>query len=322
MENNVALTIRLAVRDWDYFTPLALGDLKPQGFSLTIDRVGTLVDNLATHADYDAGEVSFSRYAQAVARGDNSLLAIPHFLMRGFRQRCIITTKGSPLTSLGQLRGKRIGLTGWQDSGNTWTRTLLRREGVGISDATWWVGRLTEDHPVVDRLAGFGRPGHIEAAPGERPLLALLREGALDAVFTPFMPSGFFAPESDLRQLQVDFRQAELDYFNQVGYIPGIHVLGIKPALAAAHPGLAQALSDIIGQSARMWHDKRVKYADTTPWLMDDLARTARDLPAGWNDNGFDANYQMAADFAGELFEQGLTPRRLEPAELFPNPLP
>ncbi|HEY0207814.1 nitrate ABC transporter substrate-binding protein [Acerihabitans sp.] len=314
-------TIRLAVRDWDYFTPLALGDLKPQGFSLAIHRVGTLVDNLAESADFDAGEVSFSRYAQAVARGDNSLLALPHFLMRGFRQRCIITTKASPLTTLRQLRGKRIGLTGWQDSGNTWTRTLLKREGVGIEDATWFVGRLTDDHPVVDRLAGFGRAGRIEAAPGERPLLTLLRAGELDALFTPFMPNGFFAPDSDLRQLQVDFRQAELDYFRAVGYIPGIHVLGIKPALAQAHPELPRALSDIITESARLWHEKRVKYADTTPWLMDDLARTARDLPADWNQNGFAANQRMAADFAGELFEQGLTSRRLTPAELFPYPL-
>ena len=43
---DVTITIRLAVRDWDYFTPLALGDLKPEGFNLEIDRVGTLVDNL------------------------------------------------------------------------------------------------------------------------------------------------------------------------------------------------------------------------------------------------------------------------------------
>ena len=86
------LTVRLAVRDWDYFTPLALGDLRPEGFELVIDRVGTLVDNLAVSSDYEGGEVSFSRYAQGRARGETGLLGLPHFLMRGFRQRCIITT--------------------------------------------------------------------------------------------------------------------------------------------------------------------------------------------------------------------------------------
>ncbi len=312
------VTIRLAVRDWDYFTPLALGDIKPEGFTLEIDRVGTLVDNLATSDKYDAGEVSFSRYAQACARGDYALLGLPHFLMRGFRQRCIITTADSPITTPAQLKGKKIGVTGWQDSGNTWTRTVLREAGVEIDDAYWFAGRLTEDHPIVDRLAGFGRPGRIEPAPGERPLIDLLKAGELDAVFTPFMPEGFFLKDSGLRQLQADFATAERDYFNRVGYVPGIHILAMKPALAEAHPWLPQALSEIIDRSYQMWMKKREKYADTTPWLLDDLRRTAQELPANWNQNGFSTNKKMIADFANELFQQGLTKTLLTPEAIFP----
>ncbi|MCZ4059017.1 ABC transporter substrate-binding protein [Pantoea sp. LMR881] len=312
------LTIRLAVRDWDYFTPLALGDIAPEKFDLTIDRVGTLVNDLATHQRYDAGEVSFSRYAQGRAKGDTSLLGLPHFLMRGFRQRCIITTTDSPVTTPAQLKGKRIGVTGWQDSGNTWTRTVLREAGVEIDDVWWFAGRLTAEHPIVDRLAGFGRPGRIEPAPGERPLIELLKAGELDAVFTPFMPDGFFLPSSGLRQLQPDFYQAERDYFNRVGYVPGIHILAMKPALAEQHPWLPQALSEIIDRSYRLWMQKREKYADTTPWLLDDLRRTAQELPANWNENGFAVNKKMIADFANELFQQGLTKTLLTPEAIFP----
>lgn len=316
------VTIRLAVRDWDYFTPLALGDIRPQGFKLEVHRVATLVGDLANSEQYDAAEVSFSRFAQARARGDFSLLAVPHFLMRGFRQRCIITTADSPLTSLDQLKGRKIGLTGWQDSGNTWTRTLLREAGVEIDDAYWFVGRLTGDHPIVDRLNGFGRPGRIEAAPGEHPLIDLLRAGELDAVFTPFMPEGFFLPDSGLRQLQTDFRQAELEYFQRCGYIPGIHLLALKAGLEERHPGIASELSALIDESARIWQQKREKYADTTPWLLDDLRRTAQDLPAGWNANGFQANKKMINDFCQELFAQGLTAERLTAQALFPAMTP
>lgn len=312
------LSIRLAVRDWDYFTPLALGDITPDDFDLQIDRVGTLVNDLASSPDYDAGEVSFSRYAQARARDDASLLGLPHFLMRGFRQRCIITTAESPITTPAELKGKRIGVTGWQDSGNTWTRTVLREAGVGIDDVRWFAGRLTADHPIVDRLAGFGRPGRIEPAPGERPLIELLKAGELDAVFTPFMPEGFFLPASGLRQLQPDFYQAERAYFNRVGYVPGIHILAIKPALAAQHPWLPAALSEVIDRSYALWRQKREKYADTTPWLLDDLRRTAQELPASWNENGFAANRKMIADFGRELFQQGLTHRLLTPEAIFP----
>lgn len=313
------VTIRLAVRDWDYFTPLALGDIKPQGFALEIHRVGTLVGNLSTSSEYDAAEISFSRYAQSRAMGESSLLALPHFLMRGFRQRCIITSADSPIVSLAQLKGKNIGVTGWQDSGNTWTRALLRESGVDIDDAYWFAGRLTAEHPIVDRLNGFGRPGRIEATPGEQPLIELLRAGELDAVFTPFMPQGFFLKGSGLRQLQTDFRQAELDYFNRVGYIPGHHLLAFKSSFAECHPALPQQLSELIEQSVKMWNDKREKYADTTPWLLDDLRRTAQDLPANWNANGIDANKKMIADFCKELFEQGITSQCLTAVDLFPS---
>ncbi|HWK47171.1 MAG TPA: hypothetical protein VNT30_20785 [Stellaceae bacterium] len=315
----MTITIRLAVRDWDYITPLALGDIRPADFALEVHRVGTLPDDLANDPRYDAGEMSMSRYSLGRARGDDTILGVPHFLMRGFRQRCIITAKRSGLTDLAQLAGKRIGLTGWQDSGNTWTRALLRRVGVGISEARWFVGRLTEAHPIVDRLAGFGRPGLIEAVPGERPMLELLQAGEFDAVFTPFMPPGFFDADSPFRQLQPDFRQAEIDYFREVGYVPGIHLLGIKPAIARDHPWLPLALSEVLDQSSRAWIDKRLKYADTTPWMLDELRQVARDLPPYWDRNGFAANERMIDDFAAELHAQELTPTRLTPRDLFPT---
>ena len=200
----MTITIRLAVRDWDYLVPLALGDLRPKEFNLEIHRLGTLPEDLATDPLYDAGEVSFSRYAQARARGDRPILGIPHFLMRAFRQRCIITSKKNPITRLGELAGRRIGLTGWQDSGNTWTRALLRREGVDIEDASWFAGRLTATHPILDRLGGYGRKVASSRSRGTADD-GVAREGWLDAVFTPFMPPGFFDANSPFRQLHAGF---------------------------------------------------------------------------------------------------------------------
>ncbi|EJN05866.1 hypothetical protein [Phyllobacterium sp. YR531] len=312
------VTIRIAVRDWDYLTPLILGDITSEKLTVQVDRVDTLVGELATDPVYDAKELSFSRYASQREAGDQSVFGIPNFLMRSFRHRCIITRSDSSLEQLAELAGKRIGVTGWRDSGNTWTRAALRRGGVGIDDALWIAGRLTAEHPIVDRLDGFGRPGLIESAPEERPLIELLDVGEIDAVFTPFMPNGYFEAGSRFRQLQRDFRSAELDYFRAVGYVPGIHLVGVKSGLAERYPWLPGELSAMIDASQKMWTQKRRKYADTTPWIIDELLNNARDLPESWCESGFLANRTMIADFSRELHEQRILGRQLTPEELFP----
>lgn len=312
------LKLRLALRDWDYMTPLVLGDVSSSRLQIEVDRVGTLISNIAEDDAHDAAETSFSRYAQMRHDGDESVIGMPNFIMRGFRHRCIITTKDSSIRALADLAGKKIGVTGWRDSGNTWTRAACRREGVGVEDAMWYAGRLTEAHPITDRLDGFGRPGRIEAAPGEQPMVDLLKNGGLDAVFTPFMPKGFFDQDSSFRQVLPDYRASEVAYFNDVGYVPGMHLIGFKAHIVRENPWVMDELSELVDASQRMWLEKREKYADTTPWMIDELRRCAADLPPNWNVSGFKENEVMIADFANELHAQGILPRLLTPAELFP----
>lgn len=314
----MSVKLRIAVRDWDYLTPLALGDVRSSKLELIVDRVGTLVSHPGQDADHEASEMSFSRYTSMCAEGDTSVVAIPNFIMRGFRHRCVITSTDNKITSFEQLAGKRIGVTGWRDSGNTWTRAALRRDGIGVDDAYWYAGRLTEAHPITDRLDGFGREGRIEAVPAERPMMELLREGWLDAVFTPFMPDGYFESNSGFRQVLSDFRSAEHAYFNDVGYVPGMHLIGIKAAVIEQHPWIAEELSNLLDESQAVWTAKRRKYAETTPWMLDELLKSAQELPVGWNASGLAANTKMINDFAQELFIQGILPRKLTVEELFP----
>ncbi len=313
------MKVRLGVRDWDYVTPLLLGDVKPEGFELEVQRFADLPTDLANDDRYDAAEMSLSRYATGRARGETGVTGVPHIMMRAFRHRCIITAKRSGLTAVAQLKGKRIGLAGWQDSGNTWTRALLRREGIAIEDAQWRISRLLASHPIIDRLGRYGRPGLVEVVKGDTPLLEMLERGELDAVFMPFMPPGFYDATSPFRQLVTDFRAAELKYFAEVGYVPGHHVLGLKAAVANANPGLPQALSAVIEKSYRTWQEKRLRYADTTPWLLDEVRHVAQDLPAGWDRNGYAANARMFGDFCTELHAQQLIGAPITPELLFPG---
>lgn len=312
----VSLTLHLKLRDWDWITPILLGDVRTPGLDLRLTRVENL---LGLEDDTtDGWEVSLSRYAQAIAAGDLAQAGLPVLLMRGFRHRCIITRDDGP-ERLQDLAGGRIGLTGWQDSGNIWTRAALSEAGVGIGDAHWFAGRLTSQHPVEDRLAGFGLPGRIDAAPGERPLMELLADGALDAVCTPFMPRGFFAQGSGFRQVLPDYPQAEAGWFARRGHVPGMHLLALRPELVARHPELPELLARAFEQSQRLWMDKRRRYADTTPWIIEDIARADRTLGSDWITQGFTANAPMFDDFLREAHQQGILPRLLTAAALFPH---
>ncbi|WP_197429663.1 type 2 periplasmic-binding domain-containing protein [Auraticoccus cholistanensis] len=309
---------RIALRDWDWLTPLLLGELGTEpldelGLELQVERVPALPD-LWSEPGLDAAEISLSRYCLAVADGRSEVVAVPHVLMQGFRHRCVIVAAGSEATSAADLRGGRIGLTGWPDSGNTWTRAALADDGLGLDDARWFTGRLTADHPEQDRLGGHGVPGHIEALTGT-PLVERLSRGELDAVLTPFMPPGFHSPDAPWRPLYPDVRAAEAGWVRRHGFVPGHHLLGFRTGVA---PEVAAAVSEVLLRSREAWRTKRAKYAETSAWLAVDLVDEARLLPPGWDTPGLAEQGPMVAEFTAQQRHQRLHPSPPQLTDLFP----
>lgn len=311
------LTITLATRDWDHLTPLLLGDVTSERLDLQITRLGSLLAAVREPDQFDAVETSLSRYAALRAAGEDRITGIPHFIMRGFRHRCVLVAKDSPLTRLSQLKGARIGVTGWHDTGNIWTRVALADAGVGVEDAHWFAGRLTADHPITDRLRGYGRPGRIEPCPDEAPMVDLLANGGLDAICTPFMPEGSFGPEAPLRPLLPDVIGAEAAWFAKVGFVPGHHMVSIRSEVLRREPWVAAEISRLLDRSRAVWLAKRRKYAETSPWLLEELLRAARTIPDSAETSGVAANQPMLAAFCDALAVQGILPARLDPARLF-----
>ena len=317
----MTFTLRIATRDWDYLTPLLLGDVRSDRLELRITRVGTLIPELASSPDFDAAELSMSRYVSTMAAGAKDVVGLPCFIMRGFRHRCIITTEGSSLERLSQLRGKRIGVTGWRESGNTWTRAALRREGVSVEDAFWIAGRLTAEHPIVDRLDGFGRPGLIEADPGGTPHDGDACNGRSRRGFHAIHAVWLFRPWLGLPAIAARLPAAECAYYDDVGYVPAHHLVGVKADVLREHPWVGDELTRLIHESQAMWTAKRQKYAETSPWVLEELILAARALASDWNDSGVEKNRAMIAGFADELHLQGVLPRPIRVEDLFPDAL-
>ncbi|GAA1937090.1 hypothetical protein GCM10009689_16970 [Brevibacterium antiquum] len=318
----MAEEIRVALRDWDWLTPWANGEigaseLAALGYSLRIDPLNTVVD--LPHSDtYVGAEASLSKYVQAVANGNDAMVALPHLLMQGFRHRCIIVATDSNIESPSQLVGGKIGITGWPDSGNVWTRAALADAGLNITSARWCAGRLTADHPETDRLGEHGVPGRIEAITG-KPMIDRLSDGELDAVLTPFMPPGFYTKSSRFRPLYRDVRVAEQKWAAARGFVPGHHILAFKKFV----PAEAQlAVSRILNESKRQWTQKRHKYAETTAWTAVDFWDEAQTLPEGWDRPGLASQRNMLAEFVRESVIQGLLDAVVPIDTLFPLDIP
>src|SRR5438105_690793 len=137
------IPMALIAKDYDHLAPLACGDVAAEGIDLTLirDNEGSLARFL-DDAAIEAGELSFSRYLIRLAEGDRRFVGIPVFPIRAFRHRCFFVRRGSGYRGLKDLDGKRVGTNEWPATGNTWSRAILRRDGVPLDRIRWWVGSV------------------------------------------------------------------------------------------------------------------------------------------------------------------------------------
>ena len=315
------LPLRIKFRDWDFWTPLLLGDVSSEKLDIRATRVAQLIDNVADEPDADAAEMSLSRYNLRVDQGTaQGIVAVPFFIMRGFRTRNIVTTLESPIERLEDLEGKTIGLSGWQDSGNTWTRALLRRAGVNCDRIRWVLSRCTSENAVEpSRGRQFWNGTNVFHEPDERPLVDMLHDGSIDVMFQAFMPRGYCEGALGLRPVVRDFKAHEIAYYREAGYVPGIHILALKESFVRENPWAVRELCETLDRSRKVWREKRRRYAETTPWILQDLMDEGGKLAADYDAFGFDANARMVDDFCREAYEQHLTAHLNTAAKLFPE---
>ena len=169
-------TMTFVAKDYDYLSPLALGDVATDPIAVkfvraTVDALSRTMRDTAV----DAGEMSFSRHLIRLSKGDRSFVAIPFFTMRVFRHRSFFVRRDGGLRSLRDLVGKRVGVDDWFATGNTWSRAALREAGVHVDEIAWWVGSTNgTSSPTQDAL-----PPYVQFVSGGQSLRNLLLGGHL-----------------------------------------------------------------------------------------------------------------------------------------------
>ncbi|MGE3913000.1 MAG: hypothetical protein AB7K36_26820, partial [Chloroflexota bacterium] len=82
-------------------------------------------------------------------------------------------------------------------------------------------------------------------------------------------------------------------------------------------PWIVQSLLDMYTASKARWMKDRYKYAETSPWLLADLAEAAYTLGTGWDSYGLAPNLKMLTDFCLDQYRQKLVPAPVDPKVAF-----
>jgi 4,5-dihydroxyphthalate decarboxylase len=240
-------------------------------------------------------------------------VGIPFFPTRGFRHRCFFVHRARPLRSLTELEGKRVGTNSWPDTGNTWTRAVLRDQGVRIDRINWFVGPLDEKYP---KRPQSGLPPFVREVAG-RFLRDMLLDGELDALMCPFPPQGFYVPDSPIVRLIPDYRAAERAYYARKRIYPVHHVVALRRDLFEGAPQTAVAIYQALDRARLLWQQRRLFMAELTPWILADIEDTMALLGADWQPSGVTANKTAIAALCEEELAQGLIERPIDPATVF-----
>lgn len=310
------LKLTLAGYPWDFLTPLLTGEVAPEGIDLSYDTgrgLGPVTDDPAVAG----GEGSLGRFMLDVSKGDRSFVGLPIFPMFAFRHRCFLVKRGTVINDLKDLEGKRVGMDGWPNSGNTWTRVTLRQAGVDIWKINWVIAPVDGPPDAGHGHLASGSPPNVTAGPAGKSLVDLVLSGDLDVLVAAFMPRGFFQPDSPIVHMIPDYRAAERAYYREHGYIPAHHLIKLHREVVERDPWVFTSLMAAFTASKRLWVERRRHLADTTPWLLQDLVDTAHEFGDDWQPYGLEPNLKMLTDFCQDQHAQKLVAAPVDPKDAF-----
>ncbi len=310
------LALTLAGYPWDHITPLLTGDVIPEGIDLEYD-VHHGLEPVTQNPSCGGGEASLGRFMIEMSQGDRGFVGLPIFPMVAFRHRCFLVKRGTIIADLSELEGKRVGLDGWPNSGNTWTRVMLGQAGVDLSRITWIIAPIEGPADARHGRVPPDAPPNVQGAPSGKSLVELLLAGEIDVLVAAFMPTGFFSPESPIVPMIPDYRAAETAYYQTHGYVPAHHLIKLRREIVERDPWIIQSVMTAFTESKRLWLKRRRRLADTTPWLLAELAETAATFGEDWPPYGLEPNLKMLTDFCQDQRVQKLVAVAVDPVTAF-----
>ncbi|MCJ7594765.1 MAG: ABC transporter substrate-binding protein, partial [Desulfobacterales bacterium] len=124
------ITLSMAISSNPRTWPILDGTVKPDGIDLvpTVLHPSEMFWRQLRYAEFDLSEMSLSSLMIAVSKGDDRWVGLPVFTTRRFFHAGILVRKDSGIESPADLKGKRVGVPEYQQTGALWARGVLQHE--------------------------------------------------------------------------------------------------------------------------------------------------------------------------------------------------
>jgi 4,5-dihydroxyphthalate decarboxylase len=316
------LHLTLACSDYDRTRALRDGRVRVDGCELAYLPlpVEETFFRMLRHREFDVAEMSLSSYVVTHASADPWLVAIPVFPSRSFRH-AHVAVRSDRITEPADLVGRVVGTPEFQLTACVWIRGILAdRHGVPVESVRYRTAGLeTPDRP--EKLLLDLPPG-IDLAPLDRglSLSEALAQGEIDAIQAPREPSSLLRGAPGVGRLFPDPRPVEEAYARETGIFPIMHVIVLRRDLHEQHAWLAGSLQKAFTAARDLAYAQLVEVAALStmlPWQVAEVARTQALLGDDWWSYGLRDNRHVLDTFLRYHHEQGLSPRRVTPDELF-----
>jgi 4,5-dihydroxyphthalate decarboxylase len=289
-------------------------DLEPRGIDLQLLHLPLeeIFYRFTRFREWDASEMSFAKTLALLSRPGADIVAIPVFPSRVFRHSAIYVRPGAGIRAPKDLEGRRVGVPEWAQTAGIFARGLLQHEyGVDLASISWF-------------QAGVHQPGRAEKVPLQLPaavrvtpvadksLAQMLAEGELDAAISARDPGG--------ERMFADYTGVEAAYFEKTRIFPIMHVIVLRRAAYERDRWIAMNLLKAFEEAKRRSTARLVEIGLShlpMPWVAEQARRWQRLAGDDFWPYGVAPNRPTLEAFAQYAFEQGVTARRMEPADMF-----
>jgi 4,5-dihydroxyphthalate decarboxylase len=238
-----------------------------------------------------------------------------------FRHGFIYTSAKSGIKEPKDLIGKRIGTPEYQLTAPVWIRGILQDEyGVDPASPTYLTGGLFEAGRIEKIALNLPPKFKLETIDPTKTLSEMIATGEIDAIQAPHPPSTFYSQPDRVKRLIENYVDVERAYFRKTKIFPIMHTVAIRREVYEANRWIAQSLFKAFVEAQRKIYDMlhhQEAYSTMLPWQMAYVEETQREFGPDWWAYGFDSNRHVLDTFLRYHHEQGLSPKRLKPEDLF-----